>query len=218
MPSTTPTSIGEASSCYFPNVRPQSVKSNSNIEIEPSYYSVAIQLDLGLDIELFCDNGEIPAEIFFQLVWALVLRCFAGKDDVAFDFIDALESHVSKTHTTIHEGNSVVEAAQALQADQVKDSSTNVNTLLCLSRDEAEVTVNPSSLGARLQEIHSNVRENPVTLDRSPRSTKYSTMSQWISTSPMMLYRSISNALRTSLLEIRSWESQVLWPEHFIEY
>jgi hypothetical protein len=147
-----------------------------------------------------------------------VLRCFAGKDDVAFDFIDALENHVSKTHTTIHEGNSVVEAARALQADQVKDSSTNVNTLLCLSRDEAEVTANPSSLGARLQDIHSNVRETPVILVRSPHSTKYSTMSQWISTSPMMLYRSISNALRTSLLEIRPWESQVLWPERSIEY
>ena len=64
MPSTTPTSTGEASSCYFPNVRPQSVESNSDVGIEPSYYSVVIQLDLALEIELFCDNGAISAEVF----------------------------------------------------------------------------------------------------------------------------------------------------------
>lgn len=164
MPSTTPTSTGEASSCYFPNVRPQSVESNSDVGIEPSYYSVVIQLDLGLEIELFCDNGAISAEVFFQLAWALVLRCFAGKNDVAFDFIDTLGNHVSKVQTTIDEGYSAVEAAQALQAGKVKDSSINVNTLLCLSRDEEDITANPSSLGSRLQNNHSNVRKYTVIL------------------------------------------------------
>ena len=161
MSSATDPSTGERFSCYLPNLRPQVAETNGSVGSEAEYNSVAFQLDLGLDIELFCDNNALPAESVFQLAWALVLKCFTEKTDVAFDFIETLGVYVSKIHTTIDNDQSAAEAAHALQGTQAKEFSTDVNTLLHVSRGSIEVATDPAVLGSRVQDSHSNVGTSP---------------------------------------------------------
>lgn len=215
---TTPTLTGKAFSCLFPDLRSNITKNHSSAEGEASYHSVAFQLDLGLDIELFCEDNAIPTESVFQLAWGIVLNCLIGERDVAFGFLETLESRATTICMTFDSTLSAAEAARALQQTEDGDSPTEVNTLLHISRDSAGTITNPDILGSRVQDSHSNVSTcSPMSC--LPLSSLYhSTTFRLMSTFVKILFRFHYNVTVHSLLGIPSWASQVLLAERSTKY
>ncbi|KAF1977723.1 hypothetical protein BU23DRAFT_596079 [Bimuria novae-zelandiae CBS 107.79] len=167
MTSTTPTSGEEAISCRFPRLYSRATGLAGSDSLETDNHSVAFQVDLGLEVELFCDNNGVPFESLFQLAWALVLACFVEKNDVSFDFAEPGQDHIPiNIRTSIDRDTSATEAAHSLQYNENKASSagsearigrnSEVNTLLHVSQDSDGVVADQNFIGSRLQDSYSD--------------------------------------------------------------
>jgi hypothetical protein len=156
--SSSPPTAQQLAPCYFPALLPHvEVSSETEPEVrqhhpsrdqQQQHHTITFTLDLGLEVEFFCDSHDVSPASVFQFAWVLVLACFVGRDDVAFGFLDLQQSQsISSCSASIDRAAPAIEAVQALQKQYHGATRTQthlpteknpaVNTLLCVVHDAA---------------------------------------------------------------------------------
>ncbi|KAL4874810.1 hypothetical protein BJY04DRAFT_224650 [Aspergillus karnatakaensis] len=70
--------LADVEPCLFPRLSPRAVQKDFNTE--------SLRLSSAAKIQRACKASAITPNVFFQVVWALVLRCYTGMEEVCFGY------------------------------------------------------------------------------------------------------------------------------------